>query len=125
MTESKSELSGRQQKAIAEVLAGPTVTEALRRAKVGRTQWYTWLNDPQFKSYYETRRKQLTDEAFESVRTALTRAVNVLVNLLDDQTNTDDRLRRQAAIDLIKIHLDQNEMADLVERVELLEKGGI
>ncbi len=118
-----TELSGRQQKAIAEVLAGPTIAEALRRAKVARTQWYSWLNYPTFKAYYEARRKQLSDEAFESVRTALTRAVNVLVNLLDDQTNTDDRLRRQAAIDLIKIHLDQNEMADLVERVELLEKG--
>ena len=114
----KKQLTARQLKAIPLIVTSPTYTQACKRAKVNRTTLYKWLKDPVFKAELDRQRRQIAAEAFGVLSQSLTKAVETLVGLLD---NNDDRLKRLTAKDIIDFIIRHKENEELEQRIAEIE----
>ena len=115
----KSELTPRQIKAIPVIVASPTCSEGCKKAKLNRTTFYEWLKEPEFKTELDRQRDEVAAEAFGVLSQGLTKAVEALVSLLD---NNDNRLKRLAAKDIINFIIRHKENEDLDRRLTEVEK---
>ena len=115
----KNKLTARQLKAIPLIVTCPTYTEGCKRAKLDRTTFYKWLKVPEFKTELDRRRDEIAYEAFGVLSQGLTKAVETLVNLLD---NNDNRLKRLVAKDIIDFIIRHKENEDLNKRLTEVEK---
>jgi hypothetical protein len=114
-----NELTPRQLQAIPVIIACPTITEGCEKAQVDRTTFYDWLKQPEFKAELDRQRREVVQEAFNTLGQGLNKAVEVLTSLLD---TPDDRLRRLAANDIIEHILTHTETAELERRLAVLEE---
>lgn len=114
-----AKLTTRQLQAIPLIISNATFTKGAEAAGISRKTLYKWLEQPEFKKELESQRKQLTSEAFGILEWGLTKAVAVLVGLLNSK---DDRLKRLAAKDVIDFIIRHKENEDLDERLKEVEK---
>ncbi len=115
----KSALTERQLKAIPHIVSSPTYIEGCKTAKIDKTTLYKWLKQPEFKAELDRQRDEVTAEAFGVLSQGLTKAVETLVDLLD---NKDNRLKRLAAKDVIDFIIRHKENEDLDRRLTEIEK---
>jgi hypothetical protein len=115
----KTKLTDRQLKAIPIIVTSPTYSEACEKAKLNRTTLYEWLKEPQFKAELDRQRDEVAGEAFGVLSQSLTKAVETLVGLLD---NNDSRLKRLAAKDIIDFIIRHKENEDLDRRLTAIEQ---
>lgn len=122
----KSELNTNQRKALAALLAEPTVTAAAARAGLAERTLYYYLSDETFKR--ELRQRQ--DAILASVTSALVglsgEAVQVLRAVLSDPKATAS-VKVRAALGWLKHTRDSVELDVLADRVAALEEkiGGV
>jgi hypothetical protein len=112
-------LTARQLSAIPAIVASPTYTEGIKKAKIGRKTFYDWLKDSGFKAELDRQRDEIAAEAFGVLSQSLTKAVETLAGLLD---NEDDKLKRLAAKDVIDFIIRHKENEDLDRRLTEIEK---
>ena len=115
----KPALTVRQQKFIPILVSCPTFSEACKKGKLNRTTLYEWLKDRTFKAEVNRQREELTQETFGLLSHNFSRAIETLAGLLDD---TDKRLRRYAAKDMIDYFLKYRELDDHTRRIEAIEE---
>ena len=118
-SDGKPTLTSRQAKFLPILLASPTYAAACKKGKLDRTTLYQWLKDPAFKTEVERQRSEVTQEAFALLSHSLTEAVETLTVLLGD---SDKRLRRFAAKDVIEFFLRHRELAELEKRIGAVEE---
>lgn len=116
-----SYLTERQKKAIPHLIISATNEEGRKRARISRNTLYTWLKDPIFRNELQRQRNIVVDEALEILKANVTKAVNVLVSLLDNVTD-NDRLVRLVCNDIISHTLKAKEIDELIQRIETIEK---
>jgi len=116
----KTGLTKRQQRAIPILLTSPTYTDAAQKARIGRNTLYGWLKDPAFKAELERQRDEITEEAYGLLSQNLTKAVEVLTTLLDD---SDKKLKRLAAKDILDFFVKHIELKAFEERLEAIEES--
>ena len=114
----QTHLTDRQLKAIPVIVANPTYTQGCKKAKVNSTAFYEWLKDPEFRAEIDRQRENIAAEAFAMLTQGLTKAVDTLVGLLD---NTDDRLKRLIAKDIIDFIIRHKENEELEQRIAAIE----
>jgi len=100
-------------------VASTTYTEGCKKAKINRKTFYAWVKKPDFKAELDRQRDEVASEAFGVLSQSLTKAVETLVGLLD---NTDDRLKRLTAKDVISLIIQHKENEDLDKRLAEVEK---
>ena len=118
-SDNKSKLSRRQLKAIPFIVSSSTYTEGCQKAQINKTTLYKWLKQPEFKAELDRQRDEITAEAFNTLTQNLTKAVEALTGLLDNQ---DDRLKRLTAKDIIDFIIRHKENEDLDKRLTEVEK---
>jgi hypothetical protein len=115
------ELNTNQKKALAALLAEPTVKAAAEACGLTDRTLYNYLADPDFKA--ELRARQ--DAILASVTSALVglsgSAVQTLRDLLESETATD-AVKCRAALGWLRTVRDVVELADLADRVAILEE---
>lgn len=118
-TGQKSTLSVKQSRAIAAILEENTVAAGLRKARVSRSAYYSWLQDDAFATALKQRQTALHEAAIADLKAMLARAVKELGALL---ASRDERTRLSA----VKEVLDRTESAfehhTVIARIEELEK---
>jgi hypothetical protein len=97
----------------------PEGTEAIEKASVSRKTFYQWLRQPEFKAELDRQRDETAKAAFDTLTSALTKAVENLVGLID---NADDRLKRLACKDIIEYILEHKAIEDLDKRLAAIEQ---
>ena len=112
-------LSDRQLKVIPLIVTCRTIKEGTEKAGIERSTYYEWLKIPEFKAELDRQRNEITAEAFEVLTQSLTKAVDALTGLLDNQ---DDRLKRLTAKDIIDFIIRHKENEDLEKRLTEVEK---
>ena len=112
-------LTDRQLKAIPLIVTSRTIKEGTEKAGIERRTYYEWLKIPEFKAELDRQRNEITAEAFEVLTQSLTKAVDALTGLLDNQ---DDRLKRLTAKDIIDFIIRHKENEDLEKRLTEVEK---
>ena len=103
------ELTARQQRMIAELLAQPTQDAALKAAGVGFTTLKRWRAEAAFVQALDTARRELFQSGYDALLSYQTNNLSALAGLRDGADNDGIRLRAAVALE-----------AALVKRYELL-----
>jgi hypothetical protein len=112
-------LNRRKIKAIPLIVAAKTYKEGCEAAQIAPSTFYEWLKDTEFKAELDRQRRQVCEEAFNTLEHSLTKAVETLTALLD---TSDDRLRRLAANDVIEHIIEHRELEDIEDRLAAIEQ---
>ncbi|MHC4758830.1 MAG: hypothetical protein ACYTE8_09245 [Planctomycetota bacterium] len=113
-------LTARQLSAIPTIVSNPTYTQGAEKACISRRTFYRWLEIPKFRDELNHQRKAIAEEALGMLEQSLTKAVEVLVALLDTQ---DERLKRLFCNDIIEHILKNKENKELEERLVAIEQA--
>lgn len=119
----KQAITTKQTRAVAALLASPTLTEAARVAGVGERTLRTWLNQPHFKQALAEAEAEALAEAARRLAADSTAAAIFLRQVLDDPT-APVVVRVNAAKSLLQLAPGFRESASLERRLSQLEKEG-
>ena len=114
-------LTERQVKAIPHLVASSTYEKGCRKARISRNTFYEWLKDPVFKAELKRQRDTAIEEALETLKSSMTTAVKVLVDLLD--TTKNEYLKRNISKDIIGYVIKAKEIEDLDKRITEIENS--
>lgn len=120
MEDVSPELDAKQEAALVALLACPTVREAAKKAKVGETTFWRWMQLPAFQSRYRAARRNLVESAIAQLQRDATVAVRVLREVAED-AEAPAAARVTAARTILEQSISAVELTDLMERVEQLE----
>ena len=90
--EAKNTLTDRQRGSIPTLLACKSLEEACRQARVSKNTFYSWFKEEAFMEEMKWQRGKIVNGALETLKSGVTRAVEVLLKLLDSQNEAFDRL---------------------------------
>jgi hypothetical protein len=113
-------LTTRQQEALPHLVSAPNYVEGCRRAGITRTTFYKWLRNPSFEAELTKRKDAIVTEALDILKAHIGKAVDALVELLENTKN--EGLRRQTANDIISYVLKLKELKDIEGRLDAIEK---
>jgi len=95
-----------------------TVENAAKRAKVGRSSIYEWMQDEDFQARLQEGREALFYEGLDKLKGAMAKAADELIKLL---SSDDEGQRRLAAKTILDFGLKGFELKNLEERILRLE----
>lgn len=110
----------KQDQALTHLLGGMTITETALTLRVSRSTVHRWLDDPLFRSRYESLRDDLVDSMFDQQLQASFMATSRLVELIDSE---DERVAVRAAIALQVAGQRIYYFLDLNKRIERVESN--
>ena len=113
-------ITAKQEKAIMELLRNPTVRDASQQAQVGERTLWRWLQEEDFREAYMEARKQAFSRALGLLQQALSEAVLVLKDVMNNP-DTRDSSRVSSAKAILDTGLKAMELDDLEERISRLE----
>jgi transposase-like protein len=117
----KSDLSSRQQKAIACLLSEATVSGAANSAGVSERTLRRWLKQAEFTRVYQQARQESYRESLRLLRRAANAAIAVLVKVMQDVSAP--KTARIRAAEVILDHDRRGVMEeDLLVRIQALEE---
>jgi hypothetical protein len=120
LRDTQSKLPGKQEAALAALLAHPTVRDAARAANVAEGTLWRYLADPAFAAHYQEARRQATEHLIARLTSDSTKAARVLLEVAED-TNAPASARVSAARTIIEQALRGAELRDLMARIDALE----
>ena len=113
-------LTPKQHKAIAALLAEPTIAQAADKVGIGERTLYTWLDDTAFADCYRAARRDAVGQAVARLQQASSDAVTVLVGIMND-TETPRSIRVASAAKVLDTAIKAVELEDLEARIAALE----
>jgi hypothetical protein len=116
----KEKLARRHERAIAALLAVPTLTEAARDCGISARTMRRWLRNKEFSTRYDHARAAALENVVSLLKEESAGAVAVLAAVARDQQSPAGA-RVTAAGKLLDLHLRSSETAALEKRVEQLE----
>ena len=117
-TNGATTLTDKQLQTLPHLVAAPSVSEAARRADVGRTTLYRWIEDDEFRRELERQRNEALELAHVELKGLMFKATQVLGEAMDDD---NPFLRLRAAQIALTVGLKALEVKELQTRIELLE----
>lgn len=112
-------LTRKQKIAIPLILSAKTLKEGLELAKVGKSTYYRWMEDPIFVEAFDKERRQVVDKAYLSLERAMGKSVEELVKLIDSQ---NESLRRRVCVDILTLHTHHVEVSELAKEIERIKQ---
>lgn len=121
MTQNRKDslISVKQAKTIPHILRAKNVEAGCLDAGISKTLFYQWLKEPEFAREYERQRGVLIDEAMESLKASVGKAVNTLTGLLD---SSSESMRRSVSNDILNHIMKMKELQDMEARLRSLER---
>ena len=109
------------EKAIASLLANPSIPDAAEKVGIGARTLWRWLKLPEFKKAYSEARREVVRHAVVNVQAAMSEAVKTLRTIMNDD-NAPASARVSAARVMIDTGLKALEIEDLEGRLSALEE---
>lgn len=115
-------MTNRKKKVLAALIQSPTIKEAATTSGVGYTTIRDWLrNDTEFIAAYKSAVDQVMDDAIFQARQNLSPALTALRKIIqDDEQN--GAVVAQASRTVLEFGLKMTERADLIDRLNKIEK---
>jgi AraC-like DNA-binding protein len=117
---SVEQLTPDQDLALGALLSEPTIKQAAAVVGVSERQLHRWLKDDAFSEAYRAARRAAVQQATARLQQASTKAVGVLVGLMDD-TAIPAPVRLSAASKVLEMAVKAVELDDLDARLKALE----
>lgn len=105
------------------IKAGGCIADASSSSGISEPTFYRALREEGFQEAYRAARKRLVDEAVLGLQRVTGKAVSILDNIMNNET-VNPSSRVQAARIILDMSIKTSELADLVARVEALERRG-
>ena len=103
------------------LVSNTTIKSAARECKVAESTIYARLKDPEFKKQYDTMRLDLLERNTAQIQMQLGSAIQTMADVMNDSENSP-QVRLNAADALIRNNLKLTEQADILRRLEALER---
>jgi len=120
-----NKLTDKQLKAIPHLVFASSLEEGRKQAKIGKATLYEWLKNPDFKDELRRQRDEVVKEALETLKSAITKAVEGMVCLMDSD---NENIKQKACKEVIEHTLRVIELDDMERRLTevegLLKRGG-
>lgn len=116
------ELKPKDEHILSALLSCGSIAEAEKLTGVSRTTIYNRLADDTFKAEYDRRRTMVLNEACNKLQATLTEAVITIRNIMLDE-NSAPQVRLNASALILQNCLKYTEQADIMARIEELEKN--
>jgi len=120
MQQPATKLTSKQERAIAALLAHPTIEGAAEVLGVNAATVHRWLGEPAFEAAYRSARRDAVQQAVTRLQQVSGAAVGVLVQVMADKTNPAGT-RVNAAKTVLEFSFRAVELEDLAERIAVLE----
>lgn len=120
MKPNETEISAKQQKAIAALLAEPTTEAAADAAGVSRTTIFRWMQDASFKRAYDEARARLLENVLTRLQAVAGDAVTCLADVMADP-NAGASARVSAARAVLEMALRARAELETEQRIKALE----
>jgi hypothetical protein len=120
MADFSAELTSRQQRTVAVLLAARNVREAAKQAKVSERTVYTWLGEPAFRAALYEAEGHLIDAATRRLLHHQDVALTVILSVMADKNNPAS-VRLRAAQTVLEQLLKLRELRDIEARLSALE----
>ncbi len=114
-------LSPRQQRALPFLIAGRTIEEGCQSARISRALYYEWIGEAPFHAALTAAREKIIEDAIGRLKSAVTRAMDKVIVLMDGAGAEGVQLR--AALALLETFFKLREQDQIISRLELLEKA--
>ena len=115
----ETKLTTKQTRAIPIILAARSYEAGCKAARIAKSTFYAWLGDEAFRAEFERQRSELATAAFGMLAQNLSKAIEVLVEMLE---SGDDRCKRLSANDIIRHFLKHKEVKELEGRIAAIEQ---
>jgi hypothetical protein len=115
----KTKLTTKQTRAIPILLGARTYGAGCKAARISKATFYGWMGDEAFRTEFERKRNELATVAFGILAQNLSKAIEVLVEMLNAG---DDRCKRLSANDIIRHFLKHKEIKELEDRLAAIEE---
>lgn len=119
--EKLTELTAKQQRAIAALVAEPTTHAAAQKSGVSETTLWRWLQEEDFSEAYQAAKSQLLESTLVALQSASVEAVITLKEVMTD-TTAQPSARVSAARAVLDTALKAREVLEVEERLAYLEK---
>ncbi len=113
-------LPAKQQKAVASLLAKPTLKDAATDAGISETTLWRWLQEEDFRQVYQQARSRMLEGTLANLAAAGPDAVAVLKNIMADATATP-AARVSAARAVLEFLIRSQELLEVEARLRALE----
>ena len=109
----------KQARAIPVIIRARSIEAGCAEVGISKTLFYQWLKKPDFAEEYRRHREVLVNEAMESLKESVGRAVDSLTALLDTD---NESLRRALSNDILNHVLKIKEMQEVENRLSKPEQ---
>lgn len=121
MTDNPAKISGRQERAIAALIASPTIREAADSLGLNEVTLYRWMREAEFQAAYRQARREVVAQAVARLQEACSTAVSTLIDVMGDgEASSSSRVT--AARSVLELAFRAVEIEDLEARVTALEE---
>jgi hypothetical protein len=121
MKENTQDSTVKQEKAIMALLSEPTIKLAAKKAGVGETTLYRWMQEETFDKAYKEARKKTLDQTISRLQQTTTNAVQTLKDVMEDK-EAPASSRVTAAKTVLEMSFKAYELQDLASKIEEMEK---
>lgn len=113
-------MTGKHERALAALLAEPTIDQAAKAAGITPRTLYRYLTIPEFAELYKAARRQSVEQALTQVQSSTGKAAETLKRLM---TCGKPSIELQAARSVLEFAIRAVELNDVIERLEVLEQA--
>ena len=114
-------LTVKQERAIIELLNQPTIEMAAKAVGVSYVTLYRWINkNPIFSQEYKRMKDKIMESAFGKIQGSSNNAVEVLIDIMNDDTKSAS-VRANSAKILLELGIKVRDM-DFAARIDELER---
>jgi len=121
MKENQSNLKLKQEKVIMSLLTEPTYSQAAKKAGVGETTLYRWLDDETFNRAFKNARRKSFSQSISHLQQATALAVETLKDVMEDKESPASS-RVTAAKAVIEMAYKAYEVEDLAYQIEQMQQ---
>ena len=104
--------------AIPYIVSAPSISEAARVARIGRTTLIRWMRDPEFRAEIEQARRAVADLAFAEINGLALKSVIALADLLE---SPDPHVRNTAIRTALQNSFKLKEIAEIKNRMDIMD----
>ena len=121
MEENNPDLKLKQEKTIMALLTELTYSRAAKKAGIGETTLYRWLDDDEFNRAFKHARKKAFSQSISHLQQATASAVETLQNIMENE-EAPASSRVTAAKTVIEMEYKAYEMEDLTEELDEIKQ---
>lgn len=113
------QITEKQKRAIPFLVAGKDIESGCKSAGITTTCFYTWMKDNVFAKALQDARNDFVNDAMQTLKSHVSRAVGELAKLLDSK---NEEVRRKTANNIIELSLRWQEANEFEDRLEHIER---